>query len=256
MVAWSRSVLGPWLEHPRRAGVLLDFDGTLAPIVADPASARALPGVPDVLAGLAARYRVVAVVSGRPAAFLAAHLPAPGVQRWGSYGLERLADDGTVTVLPQAETWRDAVASVVARARQAAPDGVEVESKGLSLTLHVRRAPALAAWARSFAHSEAGRTGLTVHDARMSVELRPPLAVDKGTVVDRVVAETGVTAACFAGDDRGDLLAFRALDRVAHPLRIAVASRESPPELLEAADVVVEGPSGLLDLLRALVPPP
>ena len=87
-------------EAPGDAAVLCDFDGTLAPIVAEPETARPLPGVTDVLAVLAARYRLVAVASGRPAAFLVEHLDVPGLERWGSYGLEWVDADGTVRVAP------------------------------------------------------------------------------------------------------------------------------------------------------------
>lgn len=235
--------------------MLLDFDGTLAPIVVDPASARPLPGVVQVLASLAARYRAVAVISGRPGAFLAEHVAVPGVSRWGAYGLERVGDDGVVSVVADAQAWRDAVASVVDRARRTAPPGVGVEDKGVTVTLHVREAPAAAAWVEAFAAAEAERSGLALHRARMSVELRPPLGVDKGAVVEGIVASTGVTTVCFAGDDVGDLSAFAALDAVPTALRVAVGSDEAPPALLAAADIVVDGPAGLLDLLRALLPP-
>jgi trehalose 6-phosphate phosphatase len=245
------SPLRPWLEDPPGSAVLLDFDGTLAPIVADPASARPIPGALDVLGALVARYRLVAVVSGRPAAFLAAHLPVPGLERWGSYGLERVVEGGVESVA-EAEAWRPVVAGVVARARDVAPAGVGIEDKGTSVTLHVRTSPEDGGWVRAFAEAEAASTGLVVHDARMSVELRPPLEVDKGTVVRGLVTRTGVSAACYAGDDLGDVSAFRALDGVGIGLRVAVRSDESPPELLAAADLVVEGPRGVLELLRAL----
>jgi trehalose 6-phosphate phosphatase len=243
--------LRPWLEHPSSSAVLLDFDGTLASIVTDPGAARPVAGAVDALAALVARYPLVGVVSGRPAAFLAVHLPVAGLERWGSYGLERVVDGG-VERTDEAERWRPVVAAVVARARASAPAGVGVEDKGVSVTLHVRTAPSHGGWVRAFAEAEAASTGLAVHDARMSVELRPPLPVDKGTVVARLVASTGVSAACFVGDDLGDLSAFRALDGVPIGLRVAVRSEETPPEVLRAADVVVDGPQGVLELLRVL----
>jgi len=255
MPGWE-AALQPWVDEPARAVVLLDFDGTLAPIVADPALARPLPGAVATLADLARRFLLVGVVSGRPGSFLAEHLPAPGVQRWGSYGVERVRGDATVETAPGAARWGSVVAGVVRRARLGAPAGVGVEDKGFSVTLHVRGAPEAAGWAQAFAEREAGATGLAVHAARMSVELRPPLAIDKGTVVADVVGLAGVRAAMFIGDDRGDLPAFRALDGVPTALRVAVASPELPPELAAAADLVVGGPSGVLELLRALLGEP
>jgi trehalose 6-phosphate phosphatase len=141
---------------------------------------------------------------------------------------------------------------VVARVRASAPAGVRVEDKAVSLTIHVRSVPERLPWAREFAARESEVTGLAVHDAKMSVELRPPVSTDKGAVVARLLAGAAVEAACFVGDDLGDLSAFRALDGVPTALRVAVSSAETPPELVDAADIVVDGPGGVLELLRAL----
>jgi trehalose 6-phosphate phosphatase len=238
---------------PDSAAVLLDFDGTLASIVDDPEEARPLPGVAAVLGDLASRYRLVAVVSGRPGSFLAAHLDVPGVDRWGAYGLEHVVEGG-VEVVPEAVAWQPRVSDAVARARATAPAGVGVEDKGVTVTIHYRADPAREGWVRRFAAAVADETGLSVHDAKMSVELRPPLAIDKGTVVARLVAEAGVGWACYIGDDIGDLDAFRALDAVPAAVRVAVRSAETPAALLAAADEIVDGPGGALALLRSLVP--
>lgn len=262
-------LLVPFLTEPGTAGVFTDFDGTLAPIVDDPDAARPLPEAVDVLHRLAARYRTVAVVSGRPAAFLVTHLRLAGPRDGGGdgggrllgiglYGLEQ-ADGEGVWVDPRVATWRSVVDGVAGRADREAPDGVLVERKGLSLALHFRTAPGASAWAARWAAEQAERTGLVRHGARMSEELRPPLAIDKGTVVADLGA--GLRAACFVGDDRGDLPAFAALDALAGDrgvvaLKVAVHSVEAPAELLAAADVVVDGPGGAVDLLSRLLGPP
>jgi trehalose 6-phosphate phosphatase len=89
----------------------------------------------------------------------------------------------------------------------------------------------------------------------MSFELHPPIAADKGTAV-RDLAD-GLAAVCFLGDDLGDLPAFAELQRLADEgvatVRVAVRSDEAPEELLDAADVVVDGPEGARDLLRQLL---
>jgi trehalose 6-phosphate phosphatase len=88
----------------------------------------------------------------------------------------------------------------------------------------------------------------------MAVEFRPPVGIDKGSVVETLAR--GCAAACFAGDDAGDLAAFAALDRLApdgtRTVRVAVTDEETPPELVAAADVIVRGPAEALDLFRAL----
>ncbi len=245
-------LLEPLRAHPQRSGVLTDFDGTLAPIVDDPGSATALDGVADALGALAARYAVVAVLSGRPVAFLEPMLP-PSIVVCGLYGLEVL-DGGRRRDHPSAGVWRQVIDDVVAVSRAQGPAGMGVEGKGLSLTLHYRTRPDLEAPVRRWAQRQAGRSGLVVRDARMSVELHPPLAVDKGTTVGQVAA--GLRAVCFVGDDVGDLSAFDALDALAadgaHAVRVAVGSDEAPPALLERADAVVDGPAGALEILRHL----
>lgn len=251
--------LTPFTSSPCDVAVVTDFDGTLAPIVDDPTTARAIDGAVAVLHQLADRFGRVAVVSGRPVGFLADRLEAAqrddGLVISGLYGLERL-ERGQVMIHPAALRWIDVVTEVSDRAEADAPAGVRIERKGLSMTIHVREAPGCADWARSFADAAANTTGLVVHDARMSYELRPPIEIDKGTVVTELTE--GMSAACFLGDDYGDLPAFDALDRLAAGtgatvLRVGVTSPEAPPELLARADVLVGGPEGAVAFLRSLL---
>ncbi len=245
---------------PASSAVVTDFDGTLSPIVDDPAVAGPLEGVVDVLHGLAARYATVAVVSGRPVSFLRDRLeldrrPPTTLRLSGLYGLEWL-DGGVAHVHPTAVAFGEVVAHVADLATAAVPDGVDVERKGYSFTLHVRNAPRELEWARAWAEEAAGTSGLEVHGGRMSFELRPPVDVDKGTVVDGLIRDH--RAACFLGDDLGDLPAFDSLDRLrartgAVTVRVGVRSPEAPDELVARADLLVDGPSGSLALLRSLL---
>jgi trehalose 6-phosphate phosphatase len=254
---WLRSVR----HDPATVAVLTDFDGTLSPIVDDPAQAGPLPGTVETLHALADRYGRVAVVSGRPVAFLRHRLgleerPASRLRLSGLYGLEWVVDN-EVHVHPVALEYAPVVDDAAGRAEAAAPDGVIVERKGFSFTLHVRTGQQHVDWARSWADATAHTTGLVVHGARMSFELRPPVDIDKGTVVTALI--DGFRTAVFLGDDLGDLPAFDALDRhvAADPSnvarRVGVRSAEAPPELLERADVLVDGPAGALAVLRALL---
>ncbi len=247
--------LNALLVDPSSSAVLTDFDGTLAPIVPDPDDARPLPGVPGVLARLSERFGVVGVISGRPARFLERHLAAsgPAVRLVGVYGFEWI-EDGIVRRAPEVEPWVPAASEVLAAARAEAPKGVGIEDKGASVTLHWRGTPAAGEWASEFAKRWAARTGLTLQPGRMAVEFRPPVDLDKGRVVERLARDC--TAACFAGDDAGDLAAFAALDRLAdaglRAVRVAVADEESPPELSASADLVLGGPEEALELLDRL----
>jgi trehalose 6-phosphate phosphatase len=246
--------LAPIRTDPGHAGILLDFDGTLAHIVDDPAAARPVEGAAELLGELAGVYRLVAVISGRPVSFLQDLLP-PVVLLSGLYGLE-VARGGERVDHPHAGSWREVIEDVTLLARARGPEGMHVEPKGLSLTLHYRTRPDLQDAVHEWARRQAGRSGLIARPAKMSVELHPPIEADKGTAVDQLAA--GLKAVCFVGDDVGDLPAFSALEvlaeRGAKVLRVAVGGPECPDELVDRADVVVEGPEGALQLLRALLP--
>jgi trehalose 6-phosphate phosphatase len=266
-----RRALAPLLEHPGTTAIATDFDGTLSPIVEDPAEARPIDGAADVLDRLARQFGVVAVVSGRPVSFLVEQLgPArrpratpPGstevaeaTPRFvGLYGLESSGWDGVVVTEPGAERWRPVVGEAVERLGSLASSGLEVEPKGLTVTVHWRRAPGEARRAIAAVDAEAERSGLQAHAARMSIELRPPVEVDKGIALRRLVA--GCTAACYFGDDLGDLAAFATLSDLASAdglstVSIAAVDAESAVEVAEAADVIVRGPAGALQALRWL----
>lgn len=249
------AVLVPLRERPGDAALLLDYDGTLAPIVDDPRAARPLPGTRDVLVRLARRFGIVAVVSARPAAFLLDVLGRPtGVHIAGLYGMETASPGGVVQPSHDAGVWRPVVSEVTRMAEDQAPEGAEVESKGLSVALHWRRHPETEGWARRFADRETARTGLIAQPGKMALELRPPVRADKGTVVRRLAE--GYAAVGYVGDDLGDLPAFEELAALASAgvavARVAVVDTESPPEVAAAADLVVEGPEGVLALLRLL----
>ena len=246
--------LAPLVDRPSASGVFTDYDGTLAPIVDDPERAEPLPGAVDALARLARRYARVGVISGRPGAWLAARLGGRGLVLSGLYGLETVTA-GEVVAPAEATRWAPVVEEVAARAESPEGPGAVVERKGLAVTLHVRTAPDRQGAAHAWAEAEAARTGLDVLVGRRSYELRPPVARDKGTALREAAA--GLAAVCFAGDDRGDLVAFDALDELAGAgvaaLRIGVRSPEMPPELAERADLVVDGPAGVLDLFEQLL---
>lgn len=237
------------------SALLFDFDGTLSPTVPDPEQAQADDGLVDRLVALDQRYRTVAVISGRPVAFLVARLPDTLLLS-GQYGLESVTD-GQTTVRSGAEGWRDVVADAARRveAETEANDGVWVEPKGLSLTVHYRHAPDAEPLVRSVIDALTETTGLVAHDAKQSVELRIPVAADKGSVV-RELAE-GAGGVLFAGDDLGDLPAMQAVAELRSAgmigVSVAVDSPELPDAVRAAADVVVAGQDGLRDLLDEML---
>lgn len=243
----------PLRRRRDRAGIFTDFDGTLAEMVDDPDQARPIAGSVEALVELSERFARVGVVSGRPVSFLERFFP-PTVLLAGLYGLETSLG-GERRDHPLGGVWREVVDDVAAVSRARGPAGMRVESKGVSLTLHYRERPELAEAVRGWAEQQAVRSGLQARTARMSYELHPPIAVDKGTALLELAED--LEAVCFIGDDAGDLRAFDALDDLAarqvHALRVAVRSVEEPPELMARADLEVDGPAGVLGLLRRLL---
>jgi trehalose 6-phosphate phosphatase len=246
------------LASPRRALIATDFDGTLSPIVADPAAARALPGAVPALARLARAVGTVAVITGRPAAEAVAYggLDAvPGLIVLGHYGGQRW-QDGNLTgpeAPPAVQAARQALPGLLDRA----PDGTWVEDKGTALAVHTRRTAdpdAALRLLRTPLEDLAERLGLAAEPGRLVIELRPP-GVDKGTALTSLAAERAADPVMFCGDDLGDLPAFAAVRALrARGIRgcaVASASAESP-QVAAAADIVVAGPEGVVALLTEI----
>jgi trehalose 6-phosphate phosphatase len=261
----GREGLAAILQRPREAAVAFDFDGTLADIVPDPDQARAHPGAVPALSRLAPSLRAAAVITGRPAALAVEYggfAEAAGLDHLvvlGHYGAERWdAADREVTAPPPhpgvAATQAELpdVLAAVGGAR-----GATVEEKGRAVAVHTRRAadPQGAFEAlREPLHHLAERHGLIVEPGRLVLELRPP-GMDKGVALTEYVRETGATAVLYAGDDLGDLAAFAAVERLrargVAGVLVCSGSTEVT-ELARRADLVVDGPAGVVDLLTAL----
>lgn len=243
-----------WPTDPRRAALVLDFDGTLAPIVDDPERSRMPTRTAATLARLAGSLRTVAIVSGRPGSFLRSRAPVPGVRLFGLYGLERVVG-GEVVADERVAAHADALAAsrAVLEEVAAAWPGTHVEDKGLGLAVHWRRAEdpeGAAAAIPGRVRQLAEANGLWAEDGKRVIELRPPVEVDKGAVIHEVAAEADSLA--FAGDDVGDLPAFAAT-RALGGLSIAVDhGEETAAAVREAGDVVVEGTDGMAAWLTDL----
>jgi trehalose 6-phosphate phosphatase len=227
-------------DDPRRAAILLDVDGALAPIVPRPEDARVPPETQAELRRLHRRYALVACVSGRAGADARNVVGVPELVYVGNHGLELDAD---------ADEWTERLRRFMADVEWPA-----VEDKGLTVSLHYRNAPDQEG-ARHELEQVAARAcdaGFVARFGRKVLELLPPLEADKGTAIASLLAAHRLQRALYAGDDTTDLDAFRALDALELGIRVAVASAEGPPELEEAADLVVEDPAALLELLRRL----
>ncbi|MET9307548.1 trehalose-phosphatase [Streptomyces cellulosae] len=261
----GRDGLDAILAHPGKALIALDFDGTLAPIVPDPEQARAHPDAVPTLAALAPEVAAVAVVTGRPPGVAVRHggfAGVPGLEHLvvlGHYGAERWdAVTGSVT----APAPHPGVAAARAELpglldRVGAWQGTWIEEKGRAVAVHTRRAsdPQAAFDAlRAPLADLATRHGLVVEPGRLVLELRPP-GMDKGVALLEYAREIGAGSVLYAGDDLGDLAAFTAVDKLrasGTPGVLVCSGSEEVTELRERADLVVDGPAGVVRLLRAL----
>jgi trehalose 6-phosphate phosphatase len=229
------------------AGILLDVDGTLSPIVERPELAELAAGARPVLSRLVERYRVVAAISGRTRDELEGLVDVVGVRLIGSYGLA----SGPVPA--------DVISAVLAAAAEV--EGAWMETKGATIAVHYRATRDADAAGRLLQE----RLSALALPARMAlvpgkyvVELVPAGLPLKEGAVDRIIQDEQLRAALYAGDDLADFLAFEALDRargdgrLEHTVKVAVRGAETPEELMAAADVVVDGPAEMIKLLATL----
>jgi trehalose 6-phosphate phosphatase len=241
------------------AGLLTDFDGTLSPIVSEPATARLVEGAARALARLAERLAVVAVVTGRAPADARRMTGVEGLLVAGNHGTEWLEPGADVPApSPELDGVRGSLDALLARLP--ALEGVTIEDKGLSATVHYRTAsdPAAARDAVVAALRDVAQ-GIELRPGRMSIELRPVGLGDKGSATRAIADRFGLRGALVMGDDVTDLDMFAAVEELRAAGRLSAAiigvggsDREVPPEVTAAADVMLASPAEAAALLEAL----
>jgi trehalose 6-phosphate phosphatase len=256
--------LGPIRSEPTRAAVLLDIDGTLAPIVRHADDAHVPEATRAVLIEVSRRYALVGCVSGRRAS-TARQIVAIGTLAYiGNHGGELLLPGATsVQVDPDLSAWAQRVKDFarVADTPQRQRLRVRAEDKEAIAAFHWRGAPdeeAAERAVRDIAQDAQGQ-GFAVHWGRKVLEVRPPVELSKGLGVATLLRGRSFAAAVYVGDDATDLDAFRGLrglveaGELGSALCVAVRSDEAPPELAGEADLTVDGPAGVRALLEALL---
>lgn len=256
--------LEPIRSRPDRSAVLLDIDGTLAPIVRHAADAHVPEATRTVLIEIARRYRVVGCVSGRRASTARQIVAIGTIAYVGNHGGELLLPGATrANVDPELEGWAARVRAFAARVYTPELQRIRVraEDKDAIAAFHWRGAPdeeAADAAVRAIA-AQAETDGFAVHWGRKVLEIRPPVALGKGLGIAALLRGGEVTSALYVGDDTTDLDAFRGLramvadGALSEAICVAVSSDEAPPELAREADLTVDGPAGVRELLEALL---
>lgn len=256
--------LAPLLADPARAAVLLDIDGTLAPIVRHADDAHVPEPTRLPLIAIAKRYGLVACVSGRRATIARRIVSLGSITYVGNHGTELLRGGTTEPEIdPQAAEWRRRVQAFAAeqlRGPELHRLRIRGEDKDVIYAFHWRGAPdedAAEAEARRL-EERARALGLATHWGRKVLEVRPPVDLHKGKGIDRLLEQADVAVALYAGDDRTDIDAFDALraavadGRLRAAVCVGVRSDETPAELEDAADLLVDGPLGVRALLEQL----
>ncbi len=258
--------LEPLRSDPSHSAVLLDIDGTLAPIVRHATDAHVPEATRTLLIEIAKRYRLVGCVSGRRAASARQVVAIGSIAYVGNHGGELLRAGATQPeVDPELAAWTERVRAFAAHVYTSEHQRLRVrgEDKHTIAAFHWRGAPdedAAAAAVREIA-ARAQAEGLAVHWGRKVLEVRPPVVLDKSLGVSALLngAAPAFHAALYAGDDTTDLDAFRGLralvqaGTLARAVCVAVRSEEAPRELIDQADLAIDGPDGVRELLEALL---
>ena len=253
-------LLGPLRADSAAAAILFDIDGTLAPIVRHASDATVPEETRLRLIELSKRYGTVACVSGRSAAVARQMVSIGSIAYIGNHGSELLRPGSSVaTVDPRVAEWAGRVREFAARADTPTLQQLRVrrEDKGAIVAFHWRGAPDEGAALVAVAALElaAADAGLETHRGRKVLEIRPPVAIDKGRGIRWLLADDPPTGALYVGDDYTDVDAFVGLRSVVgeRAVCIGVRSEETPAELEAAADAMVDGPRGVRELLELLL---
>jgi trehalose 6-phosphate phosphatase len=256
--------IAPLIAEPARAAILLDVDGTLAPIVRHAEDAHVPEPTRKPLISIARRYGFVACVSGRRAATARRIVSLGSITYLGNHGSEVLAGGAThVEVDPEVEAWTKRVRAFseteLAR-RDLQRARVRGEDKESISAFHWRGSPdedAAELQVRELAR-RAEEAGFAIHWGRKVLEVRPPIKISKGRGLERLLTGRGLSRALYVGDDVTDCDAFEGLRRLVDSgelgecVCIGVQSDETPPQLIEAADTMVDGTAGVRQMLEAL----
>jgi trehalose 6-phosphate phosphatase len=253
-------LLAPLRADPAAGAVLLDIDGTLAPIVRHASDAAVPEQTRMALIELARRYRTVACVSGRSAAVARQIVSIGSIAYIGNHGSELLAPGSREAIVdPQVASWAARVHQFADRADTPSLQQLRIrrEDKGAIVAFHWRGAPDEQAALVAVAALElaAQDAGLHTHRGRKVLEIRPPVPIDKGRGVRWLLAEHPPAAALYIGDDHTDVDAFAGLRELLgeDAVCVGVRSEETPEELEAAADAMVDGPRGVRELLDLLL---
>ena len=253
-------VLEPLLADPAHTAVLFDIDGTLAPIVRHASDAHIPEDTRRQLIAIAKRYGIVGCVSGRSALVARQMVGIGSIAYVGNHGVESLSPGAAEVVVDRRVAGyaeRVHAFAAIADTTELQRLRVRIEDKGPIVAFHWRGAPdeEAAESAIEVMEREARAAGLATHRGRKVLEVRPPVPIDKGRGIVLLLRRRRPASGLYVGDDVTDIDAFRGLRESVSgaAVCVAVGSEEAPDELLQDADLVVDGPAGVRELLDELL---
>lgn len=251
----------PLIDEPGATIIFLDLDGTIVPIIHRPEDVVLAPAMGRLIRTLAHKYLAVAIVSGRPATEAKRIAGNSEIAIIGNHGFETLLPGHASMVCDEAQPHVPDVRELVKYLKSLLPAvnlGITVDDKTATASIHYRRSgdPEKALdFIRGKIYPLIEKLGLEAREGRMVVDVRPPVAIDKGVAIGRLMDRLNATRALYAGDDTTDVDALKELRRRRKKqvvVGIGVISDEMPSELLRYSDLMVERVSGVETVLQIL----
>ncbi len=257
-----QEALAPLLDQPASSAILLDLDGTLAPIVARPEDVQVPPAINRLIRRLTHKYMAVAIVSGRAANAAKRIIGNAEIAYIGNHGFETLLPGHATVVCEEAQPYISSIKELVEKSSfdSLAEAGVWLEDKTATVSYHFRRArdpDEALRFIRETVVPVAEKLGLEVSDGRMVVEIKPPVEINKGVSIGRLLDRLEVDRAIYVGDDTTDIDALKELRKRRRKkgrvmIGVGVISKEMPDQLVKYCDLMVARVSGVESLLQIL----
>ncbi|XP_018915964.1 LOW QUALITY PROTEIN: uncharacterized protein [Bemisia tabaci] len=221
--------LSKYIGNTDKLALMLDYDGTLAPIAPHPDLAILPPETKHVLERLSNMPEVyISIISGRNVNNVKAMVGIEGLTYAGNHGLEILHPDGSRFVHPMPVEFEDKVSDLLkVLQEQVCKEGAWVENKGALLTFHYRETPLdvrqeMVAQAKLLIE----QAGFKPAQAHCAIEAKPPVQWNKGRASIYILRTAfGLDWSeririIYAGDDTTDEDAMEALKGMAATFRV------------------------------------
>ncbi len=241
------TILEPLTTLPR-LGLITDMDGTVSHIVDEPDQAQITPHNKELLAKLNPILSLTAVVSGRAVQDVAQRVGIPELVYVGNHGFEWFVDQ-KLQIAPAVQKYRHALEKVLEIARQEQLPGMLIEDKQATLSIHYRQAVDQDTAKHKFEDLLTllvSEHGLSLFAGRMIFEVRPPVEINKGTVLAQLIEQYQLDAAIFMGDDTTDADALKMARQLRHNQKcsawgLGIVADDTPAVVKESADLLLSG---------------